>query len=105
VKPFAVFKPNVNPAYAWEPVIWRGGRSKRGRSEPTVRDWVSAEITLKKGLTGAKPEAFVWWLLELLGLESNDELTDLFPGTGVVGRTWERYRRQGRLFDLERKQA
>src|SRR5689334_19267244 len=34
VKPFAVFKPNVNPAYAWEPVIWRGGRQPRSRVEP-----------------------------------------------------------------------
>lgn len=25
VKPFAVYKPNVNPAYAWEPIIVRGG--------------------------------------------------------------------------------
>src|SRR5213594_889325 len=54
VKPFAIFKPNVNPAYAWEPVLFRGGR-KRTRQEPTVRDWVSANITLKKGLVGAKP--------------------------------------------------
>lgn len=100
VKPFAVFKPNVNPAYAWEPVIWRGGRQKRGREEPTVRDWVSCEITLKKGLTGAKPEPFVWWLFALLGLQEHDTVTDIFPGTGVVGRTWERYKRQGKLFEV-----
>lgn len=105
VKPFAVFKPNVNPAYAWEPVIWRGGREKRGRAEPTVRDWVSTEITLKKGLTGAKPETFVWWLFDLLGLESDDAVTDIYPGTGVVGRTWERYRRQGKLFGSERQRT
>ena len=99
VKPFAVFKPNVNPAYAWEPVIWRGGRTKRGRAEPTVRDWMSCSITLEKGLTGAKPEAFVWWLFDLLGVQGNDTVTDLFPGTGVVGRVWEQYQRQYRLFD------
>lgn len=98
VKPFAVFKPNVNPAYAWEPLIWRGGRAKRNREEPTVRDWVSTEITLRKGLTGAKPEAFCWWLFLLLGLQADDTLVDLFPGTGVVGRTWQQYRRQGQLF-------
>jgi hypothetical protein len=86
VKPFAIFKPNVNPAYAWEPVIWRGGRQRRPRTEPTVRDWVSANITLKKGLSGAKPEAFVAWLFSLLGVQANDEVIDLFPGTGVVGR-------------------
>lgn len=97
-KPFAVFKPNVNPAYAWEPVIWRGGRKKRGREEPTVRDWCSVNITLKKGLTGAKPEGFVLWLFDLMGLQGHDTVTDIFPGTGVVGRTWERYKRQGKLF-------
>lgn len=87
VKPFAIFKPNVNPAYAWEPVIVRGGR-KRGRDLPTVRDWVSVNITLKKGLTGAKPEAFCTWLFDILGARPGDVLEDLFPGTGIVGATW-----------------
>jgi hypothetical protein len=49
VKPFCAFKVNVNPAYAWEPVIVRGGR-KRTRHQETVRDWVSEVITLKRGL-------------------------------------------------------
>lgn len=26
VKPFASFKPGVNPGYCWEPVVWLGGR-------------------------------------------------------------------------------
>ena len=98
VKPFAVFKPNVNPGFAWEPVIWRGGRKKRSREEPTVRDWISAEITLERGLVGAKPEKFVWQLFDLLGLQSNDTVIDIFPGTGVVGRVWEQYKRQRGLF-------
>ena len=69
VKPFASFKPNVNPAYAWEPVIFRGGR-KRDRTQPTVRDWVSANIMLKKGLSGAKSPAFCRWLFGLLDRNS-----------------------------------
>ena len=93
VKPFASFKPNVNPAYAWEPVIVRGGR-KRGRDEPTARDWVSCNITLKKGLSGAKPEAFCFWLFTVLGMQPGDEFDDIFPGTGGVSRAWEAYRRQ-----------
>lgn len=96
VKPFASFKPNVNPAYAWEPVIWRGGR-KRDREAPTVRDWVSANITLEKGLPGAKPEKFCYWLFDLLGMEAGDELVDLFPGTGIVLRAWRSWQAQGRL--------
>ena len=47
-KPFASFKPNVNPAYAWEPVVFFGGR-KRDRLEDTARDWHSENIALKKG--------------------------------------------------------
>jgi hypothetical protein len=93
VKPFAIFKPGVNPAYAWEPVIFRGGR-KRGRTEPTVRDWMSANITLKKGLSGAKPEAFCLWLLTLLGMEPSDTLDDLFPGTGIVTEAWQKVQEQ-----------
>jgi hypothetical protein len=41
---------------------------------------------MKRGLTGAKPAAFVSWLHVLLGWQPGDELVDLFPGTGVVGR-------------------
>jgi hypothetical protein len=46
VKPFCSFKVNVNPAYAWEPVIVCGGR-KRTRQQPTVRDWCAhvTEVT------------------------------------------------------------
>lgn len=92
VKPFASFKPGVNPAYAWEPVVlWQGG--KLGRNVPTVRDWVAANITLRKGLSGAKPPQFCQWLFRFMGLSCDDDLEDLFPGTGGVGRQWELYRR------------
>lgn len=90
VKPFASFKPNVNPAYAWEPVIVGGGR-KRGRKAATVRDWCAANITLKRGLSGAKPEAFCFWLFDVLGAQPGDELHDMFPGSGAVSRAWEKY--------------
>lgn len=93
VKPFCSFKPGVNPAYAWEPVLVQGGR-KRTREQETVRDWVSAVITLKKGLPGAKPEAFVLWLISVLNMQTEDELTDIFPGTGIVGRVVEQWRAQ-----------
>jgi hypothetical protein len=99
VKPFASFKPGVNPAYAWEPVIFRGGR-KRTRQERTVRDWVSVEITLKRGLTGAKPAAFCWWLFELLGAQPEDEFVDVFPGTGGVRRAWEQWVRATTTLEL-----
>ncbi len=91
VKPFCSFKPNVNPAYAWEPVLFRGAR-KKPRTEPTVRDFVSANITLKKGLTGAKPLAFSLWMFNLLGILPTDEFVDIFPGSGMVGLAWNQFR-------------
>lgn len=93
VKPFASFKANVNPAYAWEPVIWRGGR-KRGRKAQTVRDWVRCNITLRRGLSGVKPEPFSFWLFDLLGMEPSDDLVDVFPGSGAVTNAWGRWRMQ-----------
>lgn len=83
VKPFASFKPGVDPAYTWEPVIVRGGR-KRTREQLTVRDWVSANITLKRGMVGAKPDLFSYWLFHVLNIEEGDTFHDLYPGTGSV---------------------
>lgn len=96
VKPFASFKPGVNPGYCWEPVIFRGGR-KRDRNAPTVRDFVSAGITLKRGVSGAKPDAFCWWVFDFLGMEPGDEFHDLFPGSGAVSRAWETWKRAKRM--------
>lgn len=92
VKPFHVFKKGVRPAYAWEPVLFRGGHNKnhpppeKGGKATTPRDWVSANITLRKGLTGAKPESFCLWVLDILGYRSGDTLDDLYPGTGAMTR-------------------
>lgn len=90
VKPFAAFKPNVNPGYCWEPVILRGGRTKRARTEPTVRDFLAEPIALKKGLPGAKPLGFCLWILDLLGYQTGDTIDDLFPGTGSMGHALAR---------------
>ena len=96
VKPFAVFKPNVRVAYAWEPVIIKGWR-KGTREDPTVPDWWAANITLQRGTHGAKPDDFSFRLFQVMGLTPEDELVDLFPGSGAVSRAWEAWCRQGVL--------
>lgn len=98
VKPFAVFKPNVNPAYTWEPVIVRGGR-KRTREQDTVRDWVSANITLKRGMVGVKPDEFSYWLFEVLNLRPGDKMDDIYPGTGAITKAWEKWQDRYRFLD------
>jgi hypothetical protein len=96
VKPWCSFKPGVNPAYSWEPVLVCGGR-RRGRQLATVRDWLAAPATTRCGLAGAKPEAFCIWLFEVLGAQPGDEMVDLFPGTGVLSRVWDRWSSQTSL--------
>lgn len=95
VKPFAAFKRNVRVAYTWEPVIVKPAVRLDGAT-PT-RDHVSTPITMKRGLTGAKPQAFCYWLFEAMGLRQDDDLHDLFPGSGAVSAAWAAWRSQGRL--------
>jgi hypothetical protein len=58
-----------------------------------IQSWsnLSASITLRKGLTGAKPREFCYWLFDFMGVKPGDELVDLFPGTGIVSRCFEEY--------------
>lgn len=95
-KSFCAFKRGVRPAYAWEPVIFRGGRNpgfghphappEKGGAQTTPKDFIVEPITLKKGLTGAKPEKVCAWILDLLNVQARDSVVDLFPGTGVMDR-------------------
>jgi hypothetical protein len=88
----AIYKSNVGVAYAWEPVIVRGGR-KRTRAQKTIKDWIGARanITLRKGIVGAKPENFVFWLYEVWNACEGDAFDEFYPGTGVMGKCWERF--------------
>lgn len=94
VKPFAAFKKNVSVAYAWEPVLVKAARKPVVKPGMTYRDWFAEPITLKRGLTGAKPERVCRWLFEVMGCEPDDDLHDLFPGTGAVSQAWEAWRSQ-----------
>lgn len=96
VKTFVAFKKGVRPCYAWEPVIfWRGRNPsaghphappEKGGKQNTPKDFIAEPITLKKGLTGAKPEKVCRWVLDLLNAQPGDEVDDLFPGTGIMSQ-------------------
>ena len=96
VKPFAAFKRNVRVAYAWEPVIVKPALRLEG-AIPT-RDFIAEQITMKRGLTGVKPESMCHWLFAVMGLRPGlDSLDDLFPGSGAVMRAWETWNQQMNL--------
>jgi hypothetical protein len=104
VKPFAAFKRNVPVAYAWEPVLVKPCRKPVVTHEITMRDWYAEGITMQRGLAGAKPRKVCEWLFHVLGAQPDDELVDLFPGTGAVTDAWEHWRSRPPLsaaFDVE----
>jgi DNA modification methylase len=61
---------------------------KNGK-QTTPKDFIVEPITLRKGLVGAKPEKVCRWILDLLNARPGDEVVDLYPGTGVMGRVAE----------------
>lgn len=94
VKPFAAFKRNVSVGYAWEPILVKPCRKPvvSGRITP-LRDYIAQSITMRKGLTGVKPELVCHWLFETLGARPEDDLHDIFPGTGAVTAAWLSWRK------------
>ncbi len=47
--------------------------------------------TLPSAVVGMKPPAFCEWIFRLLGALPGDTLDDLYPGSGLVGRSWRLY--------------
>ena len=96
VKGFASFKPGIKQAqFAWEPVIVRGGRPFV--ENHCVRDWIQESMTLQRGFRGAKPERVIFWLLSVLNAQPQDQLDDLFPGSGAVSAAFESWKNQRAL--------
>jgi hypothetical protein len=85
VKPNGVSRQTRGLHNAWEALIVVGGRQR----PPGVRDWLRAKPAIRGGtLVGRKPLAFCAWLFDCLGMQPGDQLADLYPGTGIVGRAW-----------------
>lgn len=90
-----------NPWASWEPVICQPARTAGATCRSYYVGPAPPRGFAAKGrqwLVGAKTPAFCEWLFRCLGADPSDTLTDFFPGSGVVGETWERWRRQPPLF-------
>jgi hypothetical protein len=106
-KGWASFKPGASIKYAWEPVmLWHPRPRETGSGKPFVRDWIMCNVVTNRvgaivqDFTGGKPEQVCTWIFECMGLSPDDELDDLFPGTGAVLRAWEKWRSQRTLFEV-----
>jgi hypothetical protein len=92
-----------NPARSWEPVLLWPARKR----PVSVRSYLVAGIPSgrlqRDGLTGQKPSSFCEWVIRCLGAEPGDTLDDIFPGTGVMGATFQAFQSQLPLFEPARK--
>lgn len=90
------------PLSAWEPVVYAGGRAEleRGQAVDALDYFARPRRTDPDRVIGAKPATFIWWLFDLLGLRPGDELVDLYPGSGGIGRALALYNRRASI-DLE----
>jgi hypothetical protein len=87
------------PLSAWEPVIYAGGRPRRRDAKSEGAAARLDALTCLSGplltdparVIGQKPGEFAYWLFDLLGALPGDDLVDMFPGSGGIGRAWARF--------------
>lgn len=82
------------PRNAWEPLLVVGGRPvllEPGEQLDDVLVHRGRQRSHPGALVGMKPAAFCEWMFRQLGLRQGDELVDLYPGSGAVGRAWDLY--------------
>lgn len=76
--------------HRWEPVIVRVPDGRRGRSTGHAVPDVLSAAHPTAGFVGSKPRAWTLWVLDMLGHRADeDELVDLFAGSGAVSRAAE----------------
>ena len=106
MKPFYGYKPGVSPQYAWEPILYIGGR-RRERLD-LFPDFLIHNAAMSTGgrpsphteaqILGVKPLAFARFVFGLLNVTpERDELVDIFPGSGAVGRAWTEFQLEAKL--------
>jgi hypothetical protein len=90
VKPNGVSSKTRGAHNTWEALIVKPARE----FAPGFRDWLCAKPARGGGtLMGRKPLAFCAFLFQQLGALPIDDFHDIFPGTGIVMRAWEEFRR------------
>jgi len=79
---------------AWEALLVAGGRelqTERPQEVLDVLDYRGRYDAFPGALVGMKPPEFAVWMFAQLGAQAGDELADLFPGSGAIGRAWALY--------------
>jgi hypothetical protein len=80
---------------AWEPVIIKTPEKRKGYTTKYARisDYL-IQSPPKNGFKGEKPEQWTYWVLNAMGYDLDDEIDDLFLGSGAVTKAIKKYKEQ-----------
>lgn len=88
VKPHGVVRPNVWPAFAWEPLVVWGRHPGRGEQagHKTPNDWLllSPRVKGKGKHETPKPSGFAEWVLDMTLGPRTGHVLELYAGTAPV---------------------
>lgn len=91
------YTPSTRALSAWEPLLVVGGRPlPTDVPQDLLDELYTSDVLDYRGrygsftgaLIGMKPPEFAVWLFRQLGATAGDELHDLYPGSGAIGRAW-----------------
>ena len=68
----------------WEPVLLKVPKSRRGHGKGLTCHDVLTCNPPRNGFIGAKPVEWTLWVMQMLGVQDQDSVLDMFPGSGMV---------------------
>lgn len=74
---------------AWEPVLFYIPAERRGYGTGVTLNDVLTAPRPSRNFVGSKPAAWTEWVLDILGWQIEDEVTDIFTGSGAVSEAVE----------------
>jgi hypothetical protein len=90
-------KPNAIPSGSriinyWEPVLVKVPASRKGRTKGVITKDIFTANAPRVGFSGSKPKEWTHWVLDLMGYQEGDQVTDLFHGSGAVSKALKEQR-------------
>ena len=78
---------------SFEPVIVKIPKERKGRKIGKQMVDYLIKSAPKKGFVGSKPKEWTYWVLDAMGIQKDDEVVDLFNGSGAVNQAIEEYKK------------
>ncbi len=77
---------------SWEPVIIKVPKDRKGRGKGKQMVDYLIEPAPRNNFAGSKPLKWTFWVLDALGVKQDDEIHDLFNGSGAVNNAIDKWK-------------